>query len=126
MKLVADVGLGLDQVMADPQRVQLVLSNLLGNAIRHSPEGATVEIAVAPQGGQVRFTVTDHGEGIPAEYQAAIFDRFFRVPGASSGAAGLGLPLAKEVVESHGGRIGVESQVGRGSKFWFTLPNAPS
>jgi PAS domain S-box-containing protein len=124
--LTADVGLGLDQVMADPQRVQLVLSNLLGNAIRHSPDGGGVEIALAPQRGQVRFSVTDSGEGIPAEYQAAIFERFFRVPGAKSGAAGLGLPLAKEVVESHGGRIGVESQVGHGSTFWFTLPSAPS
>jgi two-component system, NtrC family, sensor histidine kinase KinB len=124
--LTADVGLGLDQVMADPQRVQLVLSNLLGNAIRHSLSGGKVEIATAPQGGQVRFSVTDAGEGIPKEYQAAVFERFFRVPGANSGAAGLGLPLAKEVVESHGGRIGVESRVGQGSKFWFTLPSAPS
>ncbi len=124
--LTADVGLGLDQVMADPQRVQLVLSNLLGNAIRHSPDGGDVEIAVAPRGGYVRFSVTDAGEGIPTEYQAAIFERFFRVPGASSGAAGLGLPLAKEVVESHGGQIGVESRVGHGSTFWFTLPSGPS
>jgi PAS domain S-box-containing protein len=124
--LTADVGLGLDQVMADPQRVQLVLSNLLGNAIRHSPDGARVAVTVAPQGGEVRFAVTDAGEGIPTEYQAAVFERFFRVPGARSGAAGLGLPLAKEVVESHGGRIGVESKVGQGSAFWFTLPSAPS
>jgi len=124
--LTADVGLGLDQVMADPQRVQLVLSNLLGNAIRHSPDGARVAVTVAPHGGEVRFAVTDAGEGIPTEYQAAVFERFFRVPGARSGAAGLGLPLAKEVVESHGGRIGVESKVGQGSAFWFTLPSAPS
>ncbi|HEY1786341.1 MAG TPA: HAMP domain-containing sensor histidine kinase, partial [Pirellulales bacterium] len=83
-------------------------------------------IAVSPNRGNVRFSVTDAGEGIPAEYQAAVFERFFRVPGAKSGAAGLGLPLAKEVVESHGGRIGVESKVGHGSTFWFTLPMAPS
>ncbi|HEX4144437.1 MAG TPA: ATP-binding protein [Pirellulales bacterium] len=124
--LTADVGLGLDQVLADPQRVQLVLSNLLGNAIRHSPDGGDVEISLSPKRGNVRFSVKDHGEGIPAEYHAAIFERFFRVPGAKSGAAGLGLPLAKEVVESHGGRIGVDSQVGQGSTFWFTLPMAPS
>jgi two-component system, NtrC family, sensor histidine kinase KinB len=124
--LTASVGLGLDQVLADPQRVQLVLSNLLSNAIRHSPQNSTVDIAVVPQNGQIRFAVTDAGEGIPKEYQSAIFQRFFRVPGAQSGAAGLGLPLAKEVVETHGGSIGVESQVARGSKFWFTLPAAPS
>ena len=80
---------------------------------------------MAPQNGQVRFAVTDAGEGIPPEYQNAIFDRFFRVPGAQSGAAGLGLPLAKEVVETHGGRIGVKSKPAEGSMFWFTLPAAP-
>ncbi len=125
VKLAAKIGLGLDQVMADPQRVQLVLSNLLSNAIRHSPEDSTIEIAVAPQNGEVRFVVTDAGEGIAPEYQKAIFDRFFRVPGAQSGAAGLGLPLAKEVVETHGGRIGVKSKPTEGSSFWFTLPSAP-
>jgi two-component system, NtrC family, sensor histidine kinase KinB len=125
IKLAANVGMGLDQVMADPQRVQLVLSNLLSNAIRHSPDNSTIEVAVAPQNGQVRFAVTDHGEGIPVEYHKAIFDRFFRVPGARSGAAGLGLPLAKEVVETHGGRIGVKSKPAEGSMFWFTLPAAP-
>jgi signal transduction histidine kinase len=72
----------------------------------------------------VRFEVADTGEGIPHEYLHQVFEKFYRVPGASSGSAGLGLSIAKEIVEAHGGEIGVESEVGRGSTFWFTLPLA--
>ena len=74
--------------------------------------------------GSVRFAVADTGEGIPQEYQRHIFDKFFRVPGAPSGGAGLGLSIAKEIVQGHGGEVGVESAVGQGSIFWFTVPLA--
>jgi signal transduction histidine kinase len=70
------------------------------------------------------YDVTDTGEGIAKEHQALIFHRFFRVPNAHSGAAGLGLSLAKEIVEAHGGIVGVESTLGKGSTFWFTIPLA--
>jgi NtrC-family two-component system sensor histidine kinase KinB len=69
--------------------------------------------------------VEDTGEGIPLEYQARVFDRFFRVPGRSSKGSGLGLAIAREIVEAHGGAIGVRSEPGRGSCFWFTVPLAP-
>jgi signal transduction histidine kinase len=70
----------------------------------------------------VRFEVTDTGVGIPHAYQSRVFDKFFRVPGASGGAAGLGLSIVKEIVEEHDGEIGLKSEEGEGSTFWFTLP----
>jgi PAS domain S-box-containing protein len=112
-------------VDADPERVHLVLSNLLQNALRHTPDGGRVEVRAAPERDSVRFEVRDSGPGIPAEYVPRLFERFFRVPGAPLGGAGLGLYICKELVEAHGGKIGVESDPGQGAIFWFTLPNAP-
>jgi NtrC-family two-component system sensor histidine kinase KinB len=115
-------------VLADRERLDLVLSNLVTNAIRHTPAGGQVRLRSLPDenaGGKVRFEVGDSGEGIEARFIASLFDRFFRVPGASPGSGvGLGLYICKEIVEAHGGKIGVESEVGRGSTFWFTLPAA--
>jgi signal transduction histidine kinase len=107
---------------ADRERAALALANLVGNAIRHTPEAGQVVITAAREGGMVRFEVADEGEGIPAEYRERVFDRFFRIPGRPGGASGLGLAIARDVVIAHGGRIGVESAEGRGSRFWFTLP----
>ncbi len=73
----------------------------------------------------IRFEVIDTGAGIAPEYQAAVFEKFFRVPGSGTGAAGLGLSLCKEIVEAHQGQVGVQSTLGQGSTFWFTLPAAP-
>jgi signal transduction histidine kinase len=70
----------------------------------------------------VRFEVADQGDGIPLEYQGRIFDKAFQVPGADHGAAGLGLTIARDIVQAHGGDIGVESEPGQGSRFWFTVP----
>jgi PAS domain S-box-containing protein len=111
-------------VNADPDRVQLVLTNLLANAIRHTPAQGAVEVRCAPADGFVRFAVSDTGPGISAEHIPRLFERFYRVPDAPRGGAGLGLYICKEVVEAHGGRIGVESELGQGSIFWFTLPVA--
>jgi NtrC-family two-component system sensor histidine kinase KinB len=107
---------------ADRERATLALGNLVGNAVRHTPTGGHVVIAAQAEGTEVRFEVGDEGEGIPLEYQARVFDRFFRIPGRPGGASGLGLSIARDVVRAHGGRIGVESEPGRGSRFWFTLP----
>jgi signal transduction histidine kinase len=122
IQLNAQLPLVEDEVSADPERVGLVLSNLLANAVRHTPSNGKIEVRAYPTNGAVRFEVTDTGEGIPPEYQRRIFDKFFRVPGSASNGAGLGLSIAKEVVLGHGGEIGVESQPGQGSTFWFTLP----
>jgi len=111
-----------EQVMADAERIQIVFHNLIANALRHTPERGIVRVRGAAENDVVRFEISDTGEGIPKEYHAAIFERFFRIPGSSAGAAGLGLSLCKEIVAAHGGQIGVESQPGHGSTFWFTLP----
>lgn len=112
----------LPMVKADAERIGVVLSNLVANAIRYSPPKAEVTLRARAENSSVRFEVEDRGPGIPPEHQREVFDRFFRVPGAPAGAAGLGLSIAREIVEAHGGRIGVESEPGRGSRFWFTLP----
>jgi two-component system, NtrC family, sensor histidine kinase KinB len=72
----------------------------------------------------VRFQVVDHGKGIPPEYQERIFDKFFRIPGTLGEGIGLGLYISREIVRAHGGDMGVVSQPGQGSRFWFTLPVA--
>jgi two-component system, NtrC family, sensor histidine kinase KinB len=114
-------------VLADPERLSLVLTNLVSNAIRHTPPNGRVQLRSAPHGnGQVRFEVIDTGEGIDAKWFPTLFDRFFRIPGSKPGSGvGLGLYICKEIVEAHGGQIGVASDPGRGSIFWFTLPAAP-
>ncbi len=114
----------LSDVRADRERIQIVLANLLANALRHSPPRAVVTVRALPSQAGVRFEVIDSGAGIPKELESAVFEKFFQVPGAPSGGTGLGLSIAKEIVEAHGGQIGVESEVDRGSTFWFTLPAA--
>jgi signal transduction histidine kinase len=112
------------EVIADSERIALVFANLITNALRYTPKNGEVRIGAQTTNGSVRFAVTDTGVGVPQEYQSHLFEKFFRVPGAPVGGAGLGLSIAKEIVEAHGGQIGVESEVGQGSTFWFTLPSA--
>ena len=111
-------------VRADPERVGLVLSNLIANAVRHTPRGGTITIRALDAGAVERFEVSDTGEGIPPEHQGRVFEKFYRVPGGRSGGVGLGLYIAREIVQAHGGDMGVVSTPGRGSTFWFTLPQA--
>jgi two-component system, NtrC family, sensor histidine kinase KinB len=112
----------LPDVDADPERVQIVLANFLANAVRHAPEGAAITVRARPADGGVRFEVADTGPGIAPEHHERIFEKFFRVPGTPKGGAGLGLSVAKEVVEAHGGAIGVDSESGKGATFWFSVP----
>lgn len=136
--LQAELPPGLPDVFADPERLQLVFTNLLSNAIRYTPSGATVTVklrvvqppfvegdhrTVHPQ--KVRFEVTDRGPGIDAKHQSGLFEKFFRIPGSPEGGSGLGLFIAKGLVTAHGGEIGVESRPGAGATFWFTVPTAP-
>jgi signal transduction histidine kinase/HAMP domain-containing protein len=120
------VGLEVETVDVDPERMGLVLGNLVGNGVKHTPAGGEVEVRVARDGARVRFEVRDTGEGIALEQQARIFEKFYRAPGAPAGGAGLGLSIVKEIVQAHGGEVGVISAPGRGSTFWFTLPGQAS
>jgi NtrC-family two-component system sensor histidine kinase KinB len=112
-------------LQADAERIGVVLANLLGNAIRHTPPGGRVVARLEHTREGDRFEVKDSGEGIPAQYQERIFDRFFQVPGSKVGGVGLGLHISREVIRAHGGEMGVTSEVGKGSTFWFTLPVGP-
>jgi signal transduction histidine kinase len=114
-----------DEVSADAERVALVISNLVSNAIRHTPAGGEVVLEASLADDRVRFEVRDTGDGVPREYLERIFERFFRVPGRPAGGVGLGLYLVREIVQAHGGQVGVESEPERGSRFWFTIPIAP-
>ncbi len=123
--LRAEVPPGALPLSLDPERIEVVLANLLGNALRHTPSGGEVVAAVRDEGPLVRFEVRDTGEGFPTLYRERIFERFFQVPGSRRGGVGLGLHISREVVRAHGGDMGAESEPGRGSTFWFTLPRGP-
>jgi signal transduction histidine kinase len=126
LDIETEVHPSLPEVHADPERIQLVLTNLLANAIRHTPTGAALTIRAVPADHGVRFEVTDSGPGIAPEHHERVFEKFYRVPGTPRGGAGLGLSVAKELVEAHGGAIGLESEPGHGATFWFTVPVAPA
>ncbi len=116
-----------DQValVADPDRLRQALLNLIDNALRHSPAGGTVAVGLARDGGEARIAVRDEGPGIAAEHLPRIFDRFYRADAArdrASGGAGLGLAIAREIAEAHGGRIEVSTAPGAGSTFTLVLP----
>ena len=122
-----DVPADLPAVSVDPARIGHVFTNLLTNAVKFTPPGGHVSVtAAAATDGRVRFTVADTGVGIPAEHLPRVFDRFFRVPGDPTvSGAGLGLAIAREIVHAHGGDVDVSSDVGRGTRFSFTLRQAP-
>lgn len=106
----------------DRERILQVLANLLTNAIKFTAEGGTVALSVEPVGEDVRFTVTDNGAGIPADKVTTIFDRYAQGASYDRRGLGIGLFISKCIVEAHGGKIWVESRVGEGSTFHFTLP----
>jgi NtrC-family two-component system sensor histidine kinase KinB len=123
LSVAASSQAGLPSVIVDAPRIRRVLANLMANAIRHTPAGGHVAVRASSADDGVLFEVEDTGEGIAQEDQQRVFDRFVRVAGSrAAGGTGLGLTLAREIVEAHGGRIGVRSERGRGSTFWFVLP----
>jgi signal transduction histidine kinase len=117
------------RVQADRGRVRQVLLNLLSNAIKFTPDGGRIMVAAGPVNGgsQVRIAVTDTGIGIAPEDQPKLFQEFSQLDASASRkyeGTGLGLALSRRLIELHGGAIGVESEMGKGSTFWFTLPQA--
>jgi signal transduction histidine kinase len=112
------------KIDADPHRLSQVLSNLLGNAIKFTPEGGTVTLRAWPRNGALAVAVADTGRGIAPEDLAHVFDRFWRPQGSKGEGTGLGLYIARGVVEAHGGRVWAESSP-QGATFTFTLPREP-
>lgn len=112
-------------LLLDKRRIDQVLTNLIGNAFKHTPEGGRVSVRAARDGGVVRVVVSDTGEGIPPEALERVFEQFYQVESHASKKEGLGLGLtiAREIITAHHGDIGVTSEgVGKGAQFWFTLP----
>jgi len=112
-------------VIGDPGRLKQVLTNLVGNAIKYTPEGGHVWIRIFPEDGHLITSVQDTGIGISAHDQKQIFHKFYRVRTEETAhieGTGLGLSIARSIVERHGGRIWVESEPGKGSTFSFSLP----
>ena len=121
---IATVGM-IPPIAFDPERIGQVIGNLLENAVRHTPEGGSVGVTAEVIGTAVRVSVRDTGSGIPEDELANVFERFHRVDPSrtrATGGVGLGLTIAKQLVEAHGGTIRVESTLGEGSQFSFDLP----
>ncbi len=122
--LEANVPEGLPPVLADSARIQQVLSNLVGNAVKFTPRDGRITVCAEQMEGEIRFGVIDTGPGIPPEQVPHIFGQFWQASSSDRRGIGLGLAIAKGIVEAHKGTIWVESHVGLGSTFYFTLPTA--
>lgn len=125
-ELAVEVGPKPLPVLGNPDRLRQVIGNLISNAIKYSPQGGIVEISAEAENGSVRVEVRDEGMGIPLSQQPQIFTKFFRAEAAASGitGTGLGLAVSRDIVESHGGRIGFTSTEGEGTTFFVELPGA--
>ena len=124
-EIVADVRQRLARVDIDAKRIRQVLDNLIDNAIKYSGEESEVVVSARRAGQELLISVVDLGRGIPAEDLERVFDRMYRIEqrlAPEVGGVGLGLAICKGLVEAHGGRIWVESELGKGSTFCFTLP----
>jgi signal transduction histidine kinase len=126
LRLLCETGDGLPEVCADRDRLLQAFGNLVGNALRYTPEGGAVTLRADACEGEVCFSVTDTGEGIRAEDLPHLFDRFYQARQKRRGGAGLGLAIVKGIVESHGGRIWVDSTPGQGTTFTFAVPAVPA
>jgi len=122
--LDVNVPFDLPAILVDTPRIRQVMSNLLGNAVKFTPEGGTIRVSAVQSGRLVTISVADSGPGIPPEHVAHVFDWMWQVPGTSRTGAGLGLAIAKAITEAHGGTISVESEPGKGSVFSLSLPFA--
>lgn len=121
IKLVIDANENLQNVKADSEKTGWVLINYLSNAITYSSEKSTIIIKLKEENDQIVFQVIDTGKGIDARYKDKVFDKYFQIPGSQKSGTGLGLAISKEFIEAQNGVIGVESNLGLGSTFWFSL-----
>ena len=123
LELKVEIEPHLPRVDVSRPRIDQVFANFISNAVKYSPSGGSITLVVKREGAKVvRFAVKDEGIGVPKELRRRIFDKFFRISESDDEGAGLGLSIAREIVLAHGGNIGVESEEGKGSEFFFTLP----
>jgi len=122
--LNVDVAPDLPNVFADGPQIERTIANLVTNAARATPEGGRITVSAAARPGAVAISIIDTGAGIPRDYLAKIFEPFVQAPHGPSGGAGLGLAISRRIVEAHNGEISVQSEVGKGSTFTFTIPIA--
>jgi len=126
LELRIEIDEELPEIWADRHRLLQVFENLIGNAIKFTPKGGRITLAATKRPGEIVFSVADTGVGISPQSLPHIFDRFWQAERSQRRGAGLGLPICKGIVEAHGGRIWVESTLGSGSTFFFTIPTATS
>ena len=126
LEIFVDLQENVPAVRGDGAQLGEVLQNLIDNALQYTPSGGKIEVKARSSSHDVLFTVSDTGIGIPESDLERIFERFYRVDAARSreaGGTGLGLAIARHIVEAHGGRIWVESAIGQGSRFHFSIPS---
>lgn len=121
ISIVIEADPNLPQVKADSEKTAWVLVNFLTNAIRYSSENSRINVSVRVENGKLAFRVRDKGKGIESRYKTKVFDKYFQIPGSHKSGTGLGLAISKEFIEAQNGTIGVESELGLGSTFFFTL-----
>jgi signal transduction histidine kinase/DNA-binding response OmpR family regulator len=126
IELSAELDDRLRPAMVDDTRILQVLSNLVGNALKFTPDGGRVEIGCVPLDDELRFCVSDTGPGIPPDQIPHIFGRFWQAADRDTRGIGLGLSIVRGIVEAHGGRTWVESELGKGARFYFTVPASPA
>lgn len=124
IELLLDIANNLPNVKADSEKTSWVLINFLTNAVRYSAQNSKIIIRLQKENNQIIFQVVDFGKGIDDRYKAKVFDKYFQIPGNNKSGTGLGLAISKEFIEAQNGTIGVESEVGLGSTFYFKLPVA--
>jgi signal transduction histidine kinase len=125
LKMVFHKPKKLPMVKVDVEKISLAIQNLIENSIRYTPAGGEIEIFLKEKKNEIEFSIKDTGIGIPKDQQHRVFTKFFRAPNATKMAtegSGLGLFITKNVVEAHGGKIWFESEEGKGTTFYFTLP----
>lgn len=122
IEIISNLEQSLPEIEVDAEKTTWVLNNFLTNAIKYSSPGNKIEVTVQQNNDSLIFSVKDNGPGIGKEFHSRIFERYFQVPGAKSKGSGLGLAISKEFIEAQGGKIWVESEIGQGAKFCFSLP----
>jgi len=122
INIISNIAADVPKIVTDVKLIERVINNLIGNAIKFTPESGDINIILSPDTDKITFSIKDTGDGVPGEYLTKIFDKFQQVAGQRKGGTGLGLTICKYIVEAHKGQIWAESDLGKGAKFTFWLP----